>query len=214
MAYDILQSSTQSPLLFFMVQSSDHLTGLTGASPAVTISKAGAAFASPSGAVTEISSGWYKVAGNATDSNTLGPLALHATAASGDPCDILVANIVAYDPQNATSLGLSRIDATISSRSTYSGGAVASVTAAVTVGTNNDKTGYSTNDWTTQLTESYSAIHVVPTPAQAIFEIRSLLAEASASGTVLTGKKIDGSTTAETFTLNSATSPTSVTRAT
>jgi len=35
------------------------------------------------------------------------------------------------------------VDAAISSRSTYAGGAVASVTAAVTVGTNNDKTGYS-----------------------------------------------------------------------
>ena len=35
------------------------------------------------------------------------------------------------------------IDATISSRSTYAGGAVASVTAGVTVTTNNDKTGYS-----------------------------------------------------------------------
>lgn len=51
-----------------------------------------------------------------------------------------------------TSLGDSRIanlDATVSSRSTYAGGpvdsvtnAVGSVTAAVTVGTNNDKTGY------------------------------------------------------------------------
>jgi len=45
---------------------------------------------------------------------------------------------------------LARIDATISSRSTFAGGAVASVTGAVgsvtspvTVGTNNDKTGYS-----------------------------------------------------------------------
>lgn len=37
---------------------------------------------------------------------------------------------------------VTNIDTTISSRSTYSGGAVASVTAAVTVGTNNDKTGY------------------------------------------------------------------------
>jgi hypothetical protein len=37
---------------------------------------------------------------------------------------------------------LSRLDAAVSSRSTYAGGAVASVTAAVTVGTNNDKTGY------------------------------------------------------------------------
>lgn len=35
------------------------------------------------------------------------------------------------------------IDAAVSSRSTYAGGAVASVTAAVTVGTNNDKSGYS-----------------------------------------------------------------------
>jgi hypothetical protein len=35
------------------------------------------------------------------------------------------------------------LNATVSSRSTYSGGAVASVTAPVTVGTNNDKTGYS-----------------------------------------------------------------------
>jgi hypothetical protein len=44
-----------------------------------------------------------------------------------------------------TALGDTRIanlDATVSSRSTYAGGAVASVTAAVTVGTNNDKTGY------------------------------------------------------------------------
>ncbi len=45
-----------------------------------------------------------------------------------------------------------RVDATVTSRSTYSGGAVASVTGSVgsvvspvTVGTNNDKTGYAVN---------------------------------------------------------------------
>jgi len=37
---------------------------------------------------------------------------------------------------------LARLDAAVSTRSTFSGGAVASVTAPVTVGTNNDKTGY------------------------------------------------------------------------
>lgn len=109
MAYEILQSSTQAPLLFFLVQTSDHITGLTGASPTVTISKAGAAFGSPAGAVTEIASGWYKVAGNATDSNTLGPIALHATAASADPFDNVVANIVAYNPQDAVRLGLTAL---------------------------------------------------------------------------------------------------------
>lgn len=86
--------------------------------------------------------------------------------------------------------------------------------AGVIAATVSDKTGYSTNDFTTQLTESYAALHTVPTPAQAILEIRAILAEASVSGTVLTAKKIDGAATAETFTLNSASAPTAVTRAT
>jgi len=72
--------------------------------------------------------------------------------------------LIDADLLNATSLGLTNLDATVSSRSTYAGGAVASVTgnvggnvvgsvasvtgavgsvtAGVTVTTNNDKTGY------------------------------------------------------------------------
>jgi hypothetical protein len=72
-----------------MVQSADHITGLTGASPAVTLSKAGAAFGAAGGSVTEISSGWYKIALTTTDTNTLGDLAFHVTAASGDPTDFV-----------------------------------------------------------------------------------------------------------------------------
>jgi len=48
----------------------------------------------------------------------------------------------AYGAGTAGKILGDNIDATISSRSTYAGGAVASVTAAVTVGTNNDKAGY------------------------------------------------------------------------
>lgn len=66
---------------------------------------------------------------------------------------------------------------------------------------------------TTALVESYAALHVAPTWAQAIFEIRALLAEKGVAGTTLTANKIDGSTPAETFTLNSATTPTAITRA-
>ena len=94
MAYDILKGSSGTALVFLMVQSSDHITGLTGATVTVTLSKNGGAFASPSGAVSEIANGWYKVAGNATDSNTAGPLALHATATSGDPTDVVVGNVI------------------------------------------------------------------------------------------------------------------------
>jgi len=95
-----------------MVQSADHLTALTSASPTVTISKNGGSFASPSGAVTEIANGWYKVAGNATDTGTAGPIALHATATSGDPFDGIVAEVVAYDPQDSVRGGMTALSTT------------------------------------------------------------------------------------------------------
>jgi hypothetical protein len=102
----IQQSTTAQPLTFLMVLSSDHITGATGLSPTVTLSKNGGAFASPAGAVTEIGSGWYKVAGNATDNGTLGPLLLHATAGTADPSDTKF-SVVAFNPQDVVHLGLS-----------------------------------------------------------------------------------------------------------
>jgi len=115
MSYALKQSQTARVLLFYMVDSADHISGKTGLSPTVTISKNGAAFGAVAGAVSEISAGWYKVAGNATDSNTLGPLALHATAGGADPTDCLF-EVVAYDPEDAAGLGLSRLDAAVTSR--------------------------------------------------------------------------------------------------
>lgn len=94
----ILKGSTGTPLQFLMVQSADHIAALTGASPTVKIGKNGGTGASPTGTVSEVDStnlpGLYQVAGNATDTNTAGPIWLHATAASGDPVDLLVAQVV------------------------------------------------------------------------------------------------------------------------
>lgn len=97
MEYAIQKDQTAVPLLFFMLDSTDHLTGKTGLSPTVTISKAGGSYNAPSGAVAEIANGLYKVAANATDANTMGPLALHATAAGADDCDCIFL-VVGYDP--------------------------------------------------------------------------------------------------------------------
>lgn len=108
MTYQVKQSSTAYPLVFFMTDSSDHITGKTGLSPTVTIRKPGGSFVSPSGAVTEIGNGWYQVAGNATDTNTLGPLLLHATATGADPTD-MVFEVVAHDPQDGVRLGLTAL---------------------------------------------------------------------------------------------------------
>ncbi len=66
---------------------------------------------------------------------------------------------------------------------------------------------------TTALTESYAALNAAPTLAQAIFEIVSILSNRSISSTTLTTQKLDGTTPAMTFALNSATAPTAQLRA-
>jgi hypothetical protein len=133
--YDVQQSTTAYPLVFLLISSTDHITGLTGATVTATLSKSGAAFGAPAGAVSEIGSGWYKVAGNATDTATLGPLALHATATGADPTDALYP-VVAYNPQSATSF-VTSVPSVVGAVGSVTGavgsvtGAVASVTGAV-----------------------------------------------------------------------------------
>ena len=97
---DRLQSSTSYPISILLVLASDHVTGATGLTPTVTVSKNGAAFGSPSGAVTEIGSGWYSLAANATDRNTLGELLVHATGTAADPFDDRY-TIVPWNPFDA-----------------------------------------------------------------------------------------------------------------
>lgn len=66
---------------------------------------------------------------------------------------------------------------------------------------------------TTQMTESYAADGAAPTIAQALCLIQQMLGDFTISGTTMTIKKVDGSTTAATFTLNDGAAPTGVTRA-
>ena len=80
-----------------------------------------------------------------------------ASQTAGDVAALINALDIPADPPSAADIAdavldeaaaghtgviATNLDAAISTRSTYAGGAVASVTAAVTVGTNNDKTGY------------------------------------------------------------------------
>ena len=67
---------------------------------------------------------------------------------------------------------------------------------------------------TTALTESYAADGAEGTAAQLLYMIQQSLHEFAISSTTRTVKKLDGSTTAATFTLDDATAPTSTTRAT
>lgn len=67
---------------------------------------------------------------------------------------------------------------------------------------------------TTQITEAYRANGAAPTLAEFMSEVLAHLGETAISGTTKTIKKLDHSTTAATFTLDDATTPASITRAT
>lgn len=62
--------------------------------------------------------------------------------------------------------------------------------------------------------ESYAADGAVPTLSQILYALLQNVCEFSITGTTITVKKLDKATTAETFTLDSSTTPTSRTRAT
>ena len=67
--------------------------------------------------------------------------------------------------------------------------------------------------WTTAQTESYASDGAAATPAQLLYMIYCAVGEFAISSTTITGKKLDGSTTAMTWTINDASNPTSRTRA-
>lgn len=67
---------------------------------------------------------------------------------------------------------------------------------------------------TTALAEVYAADGVAPTVQQALMLIQQTIGDFAISGTTMTVKKLDGSTTAATYTLDDAGNPTSRTRTT
>lgn len=86
----ILKQGTVYTRLFMMVQSANHISGITGASPVVYISKNGAtgvlATNSPAIAVDNTNlPGLYSIVLAAADVSALGDLGFAATASSADP---------------------------------------------------------------------------------------------------------------------------------
>jgi hypothetical protein len=138
----IQQSTSADPLTFFMVDSTDGKTGKTGLSPSVTLSKNGGSFAAPAGVVSEIANGWYKVAPNATDIDTLGILLLHATASGADPVDTKF-QIVASNPR-ANDAGTAATQATTAANQTTEAAIAAAVLATPANKLETDDSGHVT----------------------------------------------------------------------
>lgn len=295
----ILKQSTVYNRTFMMIQTADHISGLTGATVAVNISKNGATGAAAAGTVTEVDSthnpGLYKIALTTADTGTLGDLSFHCTATSGDPTDFIdqvCVNILGDTlPANTTQLAGQTVTAaagvtfpssvasptnitagtitttTNLTNSPTSGdftatmktsigtavaasavasvtgnvggnvvgsvasvtGAVGSVTGAVGSVTGNvggnvtgsigslgttAKTDVSTAVLTTAMTESYPTKGSTFTLAQGMYNMVQEIGERAITSTTVTILKRDQATTAKTYTLNSATTPTSSTEAT
>lgn len=279
----ILKQNTTYTRTFMMIQTSDHISGITGATVTVKLSKAGGSGAAAGGAVAEVDStnapGLYKVSLTTTDTNTLGDLAFHCTATSADPTDFidqvttqilgdtLTANTTQLAGQTVTAAAGVTFPSSVASPTNITAGTIttatnltnaptagdftstmktslnaatpASVTGAVGSVTGNvggnvvgsvgsvtgnvggnvtgsvgSVTAAVTVSGTSALTESYAADGSGLTLAQGIYGIHQFLGEHSTSGTTWTVKKRDGTTTSNTYTLNDAVNPTSITQAT
>ena len=133
----MLKQSTARNLMVFLTDSTDHVTGLTGATLTISLSKDGAAFASITPTVTERGDGWYSLAMTTSHTDTLGDLVLHITAASADPIDLReqVFALLPGDAVTVSSIGTNVITAasiaTDAVTEIQSGLATASVLASV-----------------------------------------------------------------------------------
>lgn len=117
-----------------------------------------------------------------------------------------------YDgPTNTEMIARTRLDADYFSWATDD---VAVVTLCATTTTNTDMVAAPTTLLTTQMTESYATDGTAPTLAQALMLIQQTIGDFAIAGTTITVKKLDGSTTAGTYTLDDGTNPTSRTRTT
>ncbi len=83
-----LKQSTARDKMIFMTDSADHVTGKTGLTLTITLSKNGGAFASISPTVTERGNGWYSLALTSSHTDTLGDFVVRATATGADAADI------------------------------------------------------------------------------------------------------------------------------
>ena len=154
---ELKQNATDKAIPFLMVSTTVHNTGKAGLTPTVTLSKNGGAFAAAAGTVAEIANGWYKLTPTSADTNTTGSLVLHATGTGADDSD-RECLVVPFDPYDATRLGLGAlpnasagannglptVDANNAVKLQSGSGAnqISLASGAITVGTNNDKTGY------------------------------------------------------------------------
>ena len=149
----LLKQSTASTVIVGPVLDANGAAVTTAVVGDFKLAKNGTTATLSGATVTHDANGYYTIALTTGNTDTVGRLVLYsgntAQSMATHYWTVLLASVFDALLTNATNTtgGLATATAAISAFagaiSTYAGGAVASVTAAVTVGTNNDKTGYS-----------------------------------------------------------------------
>ncbi len=112
-------TAAQRRWFFHCVDSVDLVTpetGLTFSGAELQISENGAAFADFGGTATELSDGLYYYEATAAELSTLGALAFKVEKTGVHTAIFQVGQVVPWDPYAVTNLGLTNLDATITSR--------------------------------------------------------------------------------------------------
>lgn len=179
-----LKQSTAANVTVLLIDSADHVTGKTGLTLTIYATKAGGTPAAITPTVTELDAtnvkGVYKLALTSGHTDTLGELQLHITATGADPTDLKwevatylpgeAATLQADQAVNTTKIGGTTqtardLGASVLLSPGTGTGQISLTSGAVTVGTNNDKTGYTASTVTDKTGYSLS---VTPPTAGAI----------------------------------------------
>lgn len=209
----MLRKNTSGQYIYFCLVNASTGAALTGATVTSYVAKDGASQVGVGGTITEDGHGQYHLqcAQADTNGNDLGFL---FTASGAVPVGMTVVTTAA-NPTDGVAFGLSSLPA-ISQGSVgslvTSGTGTGQITLAggnVTVGTNADKTGYVLSSLgSSALTEDYAAKGSAGTLNQMLYMILQTVSQFSIAGTAITSQRLDGATTAMTWGLDSATSPT------
>ena len=209
-------------------------TGLTIAQADIRLTKNGGNFAQTNNAAgaTHDEDGYYDVPLNTTDTNTLGTLRVAVSESGALPVwqDFMVVPANVWDSMfgadNIQVHAVEIADDLITSDVIALDAIQASAIAANAIGSSELATSAVTEIatavnaevvdvmFTDVIADTTPADGSRPTIGQAVLMIARFLMEKDVSGTTVTVNKEDGTTTAMTFTLDSGTAPTSITRAT
>jgi hypothetical protein len=86
---NLIKNYSAPNIMIFMTDSADHISGKTGLTLTITLSKNGGVFSAVTPTVTERGNGWYALALTNAHTDVNGDLALHITAAGADPTDVV-----------------------------------------------------------------------------------------------------------------------------